>query len=227
MPRTTGLLIVSDKCFRPPEEEAWHRWYDDELLPALQEGDGPWTSTRFELAERPQPGRPGLGFTHVTVHELDADDAAAQAAATLHRLRRVHRHPAHATVGADVVVAHGPWSDKPLPGDDLRGHILANVMCADPAREEEWDAWYDDTHVPDMLSCGAFGAMTRWRREPRPEVGPAHVTLYDVSTPTVAEAVERSAATLVEVTAAGRKLDIHTGGLTLLLERASPPTLRP
>ena len=126
------------------------------------------------------------------------------------------------------MVANGPWSDKPAPTDELRGHILANVMCADPAREAEWDAWYDETHLPDMLSCGAFGAMTRWRREPRAEVGPTHVTLYDVSTPTVAEAVERSAATLVELTAAGRKLDVHTGGLTLLMARTgSPPTLRP
>ena len=153
---------------------------------ALQADGGPWTSTRFELAQRPQPGMPGLGFTHVTVHELDADDPVAQSTATIERLRRVRRHPAHATVGADAVVAHGPWSDKPAPGDELRGHILANVMCTDPAREAEWDEWYDEVHVPDMLSCGAFGAMTRWRRIPRPEVGPAHVTLYDVATETVA-----------------------------------------
>ncbi len=228
MPRTTGLLIVSDKCIRSPEEGAWHRWYDEELLPALQDDGGPWTSTRFELAQRPQPGMPGLGFTHVTVHELDADDPVAQALATLERMRGVRRHPAHATIGADAVVAHGPWSDKPAPGEDLRGHILANVMCTDPEREAQWDAWYDETHVPDMLSCGAFGAMTRWRRVPRPEVGPAHVTLYDVATPTVAEAVERSAATLADLTAGGRKLDVHTGGLTLLLERCAPArTLRP
>jgi hypothetical protein len=228
VPRTTGLLIVSDKCIRPAEEAEWHAWYSFELLPALQADGGPWVSTRFGLTERPQPGMPGLGFTHVTVHELDADDPIAQALATVDRLRAAPRHAGHATIAADVLMAHGPWSDKPPPDDDLRGHILANVLCTDPTREAQWDAWYDDTHVPDMLSCGAFGAMTRWRRVPRPALGPAHVTLYDVSTATVIEAVERSAATLVELTAAGRKLDVHTGGLTLLLERTgAPPTLRP
>ena len=78
--------------------------------------------------------------------------------------------------------------------------------------------WYDDQHVPDMLSCGAFSAMSRWRRVPR-RVGPNHLTLYDVATDTVDEAVERSAVTLREVVAAGRKHPAHTA--------RDPVTLRP
>ena len=54
-----------------------------------------------------------------------------------------------------------------------------------------------------MLSCGAFGALSRWRRVPSARVGANHLTLYDVATDTVAEAVQRSAATLTEVVAAG------------------------
>ena len=59
--------------------------------------------------------------------------------------------------------------------------------------------------------------MSRWRRVPPLRVGPNHLTLYDVATDTVDEAVQRSAATLAEVVAAGRKLDAHTGGLTVTL----------
>ena len=91
------------------------------------------------------------------------------------------------------------------------------MLCNDPAREAEWDAWYDEQHVPDMLSCGAFGAMSRWRRTPRTRVGSNFLTLYDVSTETVDEAVERSAATLAEIVAAGRKHETHTGALTVTL----------
>jgi len=68
-----------------------------------------------------------------------------------------------------------------------------------------------------MLSCGAFSAMSRWHRVPPRRVGPNDVTLYDIATDTVDEAVRRSAATLAEIVAAGRKLDTHTGGLTLTL----------
>ena len=68
-----------------------------------------------------------------------------------------------------------------------------------------------------MLSCGAFSAMSRWRRLTPSAAGPNDLTLYDVATPTVDEAVARSATTLAEVVAAGRKHECHTGALTVTL----------
>jgi hypothetical protein len=219
--RTTGLLVVYAKCIRAAEELEWDEWEDDVHLPALCTGGGPWVATRFELTARPQLGMPGIGFTHVTIYELDDTDVVAQAARTLDAddaLRAAGRvHGAHASIGADVFTAHGPFVDKPEPSPALRGHILTNVLCNDRAREGEWDAWYDEQHVPDMLSCGAFGAMSRWQRTPRTRVGPNFLTLYDVSTDTVDEAVERSAATLAEIVAGGRKHEAHAGALTVTL----------
>jgi hypothetical protein len=219
---TTGLLVVYAKCVRVDDEGTWDAWEDDVHLPAqCSRPGGPWAATRFELTARPQPGMPGIGFTHVTIHELDDADVSGQAARTLavdDRLRAAGRmHPAHATVGADVFAAHGPHGVKAPPSDARAGHILTHVLCTDPARLDEWDRWYDDQHVPDMLGCGAFSSMSRWRRVPGHEVGPNHLTLYDVATDTVEEAVRRSAITLAEVTAAGRKHPTHTGALTVTL----------
>jgi hypothetical protein len=59
--------------------------------------------------------------------------------------------------------------------------------------------------------------MSRWQRTPQARVGSNFLTLYDVSTDTVDEAVERSAATLAEIAAAGRKHETHTGALTVTL----------
>jgi hypothetical protein len=221
---TTGLLVTYSKCIRAPEEPEWDTWEDEVHVPALCAVDGPWVATRFELTARPQPGMPGIGFTHVTIYELDDADVAAQAARTLDiddALRADGRaHPAHATVGAEVFTAHGRFGTKPEPSPVLRGHILTHVLCNDPAREAEWDAWYDEQHVPDMLSCGAFNAMSRWVRVPRARVGSNFLTLYDVATETVAEAVERSAVTLAEIVAAGRKHESHAGALTVTLTPA-------
>jgi hypothetical protein len=185
---------------------------------------GAWVATRFELTTRPQPGMPGLGFTHVTIVELDDADVADAAARVLDAEERLlaadrdHVGPAaHAVTEAVAFAAHGPHAVKPAPSEALRGHILAHVMCSDPAREMEWDAWYDEQHVPDMLACGAFGAMTRWQRTPRRRSGTNHLTLYDVACPTVEEAVERSAAVMPGIVARGRKHSCHTGGLTLTL----------
>jgi len=218
---TTGLVVVAAKCVRAADEPAWDAWEDDVHLPALCGPGGAWAGTRFELTSRPEPGMPGIGFTHVTVLELDEADVDAQSARVLNvddALRAAGRmHPAHATIDADVFVAHGPHGTKPEPAAARTGHILAHVLCTDPTRVDEWDTWYDDVHVPDMLSCGAFSAMSRWRRTTPRAVGSNHLTLYDVATPTVEEAVARSAVTLAEVVAAGRKHECHTGALTVTL----------
>jgi hypothetical protein len=216
---TTGLVVVHAKCVRSAEASEWDTWEDDVHLPALCGPASAWAGTRFELTARPRPGMPGVGFTHVTILELDDADVRAQAARVLavdDELRAQRRmHDAHATVAADVFVAHGPYGTKPAPSAARTGHILAHVLCTDPRRVDEWDEWYDDVHVPDMLSCDAFSALSRWRRLDPVAVGSNHLTLYDVATATVDEAVTRSAATLAEVVAAGRKHVCHTGALTL------------
>jgi hypothetical protein len=218
---TRGLLVVHAKCVRAAEEPEWDAWEDDVHLPALCGPDAAWAATRFELTARPQPGMPGIGFTHVTIIELDDPDVAAQAARVLAAddgLRTDGRmHPAHAAIAADAFVAHGPHGTKPAPATERTGHILTHVLCTDPSRVDEWDRWYDDVHVPDMLGCDAFSAMSRWRRLEPVAVGANHLTLYDVATPTVDEAVARSAMTLADVVAAGRKHECHTGGLTVTL----------
>jgi hypothetical protein len=216
---TRGLLVVHAKCVRVDEEPEWDAWADEVQLPALCGPGGAWAATRFELTTRPEPGRPGVGFSHVTVLELDDPDVRAQTRRVLavdDALRDAGRmHPAHAVVAAEAFVAHGVHGSKPAPAAVRTGHILAHVMCTDPRRIREWDRWYDEVHVPDMLSCGAFSAMSRWHRLDPIAVGPNLLTLYDVATPTVDEAVARSAATLTELVAAGRKHECHTGGLTL------------
>jgi hypothetical protein len=218
--------VLTAKCIRASDEESWDAWESEVHLPALCGDGGPWVATRFELTARPQIGMPGIGFTHVTVLELDDDDPVAQAGRALdaHDALRARDavHPAHAQIGADVWLAHGPFGTKPEPSDALHGHILTQVLCTDPRREAEWDAWYDAEHVPDMMSCGAFAAMSRWQRAPRLRTGANFLTLYDVSTDTVEEAVERSAVTLGEIVAAGRKHETHAGALTVTL-RPSPP----
>jgi hypothetical protein len=221
---TRGLLVLYAKCIGAAEEPAWSAWEDDVHLPALCATEGAWAATRFELTARPEPGMPGIGFTHVTVVELDDADVVAQAARILavdDVLRADGRmHPAHAAIAADTFVTHGPHGTKAAPAAARTGHILTHVLCTDPTRADEWDRWYDEVHVPDMLACGAFSSMSRWLRAAPLAVGPNHLTLYDVATPTVEEAVARSAVTLADVVAAGRKHECHAGGLTVTVRPA-------
>jgi len=221
---TSALLILHEKCNKPAEEDEWVRWHLDTHDADLAKAFGASHVTFWQLAQKPQPGMPGLGFSHVTIVELDGG-TRPDAAAVLADLRAKGKvHPAHTVMDAQHFVAHGAFDKKVPPTERLRGHILAHVLANDPAKEPEWDEWYDREHVPDMMASDAFSSVTRWRREPRLPVGPNHITLYDVELDPIDLAVERSAAVMPGIVAAGRKHPAHTGALTLTLIR--PPVER-
>jgi hypothetical protein len=224
MPRTHGLLLALTRCNSAARAAEWNDWYDEQHLPDLVREGGPWIATRWRLPDPPVPGRPSIGFTHAALYELDDPDVDAAARRLFARDRALRRrgriHPAHCVIGLELLCAHGKWSEKAEPSSARTGHIAAWVMCNQPEREPEWDAWYDAQHAPDMLTCGAFSGITRWRRRRRTAAGPQHLTLYDVSGPSVAEAVERSFAVMPRIHAAGNWLDCHAGGMAFALEPA-------
>lgn len=57
---------------------------------------------------------------------------------------------------------------------------------SDPAREDEFNAWYDSTHVPDVLKIPGFVACTRFRVSDT-QFGPtetpgSYVAYYEIDT---------------------------------------------
>lgn len=40
--------------------------------------------------------------------------------------------------------------------------LFAFSDCKDPKREDEFNDWYDNTHMPDMLEVPGFIQATRW-----------------------------------------------------------------
>jgi hypothetical protein len=216
---TDALLIINEKCNKPAEEKDWLAWHREVHEPDLM-ATGATHVTFWQLSRKPEPGMPGLGFSHVTIVEYATLGVPALEAVLASARRAGRIHPSHTVIDGQRYVAHGRWTDKPAPTDALRGHILANVMANDPTREDEWDEWYDREHIPDMMASEAFSAATRWRRDPRRPLGPDFITLYDVTLDSIEEAVDRSAAVMPGIIAAGRKHATHTGGLTITLVRA-------
>ncbi len=72
---------------------------------------------------------------------------------------------------------------NPFLRDD---HYLSVVMAdvADPAREAEWNAWYDHSHVPNLVRVPGYlsGARFRVKTDPRfseKPMGPKYLALYE------------------------------------------------
>lgn len=222
MSQATGLVLQLVRCNAPARADEWLGWLEAVHLPDLREIPGVRAATVFALRVQPVPGMPSIGFSHALLIEQDGDLAAG--AARLHAREAALRDAGridqnHCLIAEDRLLAHGRHCEKPLPGPDLTGHILAYVHCNDPRREAEWDAWNDEVHMPDMLASGAFTGVSRWIRDPRSRRGAEFVTLYDVGAIGVDEAVARSAAVMPGLVAAGRKHASHVGGLTVTLVR--------
>jgi len=222
MSRATGLVLHFVRCNTLDRIADWRRWLDEEWLPVLRRLPDVRAATLWSLRVQPQPYMPSVGFTHAILIELSDQLACGLEAirACEDELRAAGRiDPGHCLIVEDALRAHGRHADKPLPGPDLHGHVLAYVQCNDRRVEAEWDAWNDAVHMPDMLASGAFSGVSRWVREPRRPRGTDFVTLYDVGPHGVDVAVEKSAAVMPGLVASGRKHPGHIGGLTLMLVR--------
>ena len=55
--------------------------------------------------------------------------------------------------------------------------------CKDPAREEEFNEWYSNTHIPDMLQVPGMIKATRWMAaEPKEGLSRKYLALYEFET---------------------------------------------
>ncbi len=224
MSPVNGIVLVFSRPSDFAQEAEWSAWYDGTHLPAAVASSGAAVATRWEHVERPHGASPPVGFTHMTAYEFD--DLGAGAPKLLDVLdpsRARSRHQADMIVGVEVLAPAGARWHHRRRGDDVTGQVIAFVGPNDPAREEEWNVWLDDVHVPDMLGSGAFVNATRWVRTARDRFGPNYLTIYDVTLPDIDEAVALSGAAMGPARERGRLRPFHAGGLRAALRRAGRP----
>ena len=65
--------------------------------------------------------------------------------------------------------------------------LLLVMMDIDPARESEFNRWYEEEHIPERLSIPGF---VRARRFVAVEGGPKYLALYELTGPEVVQSEE-------------------------------------
>lgn len=56
------------------------------------------------------------------------------------------------------------------------------VIDVDPASEEAWNRWHEDTHVPEVLREPGFRSCRKWRdTEPAPDGWARYVCHYELT----------------------------------------------
>lgn len=60
--------------------------------------------------------------------------------------------------------------------------LVVETNCTDPSREKEFDQWYDNTHIPDLLTTPGVLSAARYENPSPGEKQGKYVALYDVET---------------------------------------------
>jgi hypothetical protein len=86
--------------------------------------------------------------------------------------------------------------------------VLVFTNCADPAREKEFNDWYDNTHVPDVLETPGFVSCTRYELigDPGPGQG-KFLAIYEVESDDLPSTMAGLQERVAELAAQGRIID--------------------
>ena len=73
----------------------------------------------------------------------------------------------------------------------MEKHILVVALnCSDPAKEDEFNEWYNTTHLPDVLETPGFIRATRWEHTDPKEEDAKFLALYDIETDDIQAAMK-------------------------------------
>jgi hypothetical protein len=172
-----GLLLAAFN-FKNAAEDEFHDWYDHEHLPERQRVPGFLTWQRW----------------------IGAEDAKISVATYDLETVKVLASPAYQAIGGENL---SPWSkritaqcqrllrfegEQTLPGNQLSpaqaGALLLNAMNVNPAVEDDFNAWYNEEHIPALAAVPGVLCARRFRATQSPL---RYIALYHMTTPAVVE----------------------------------------
>jgi hypothetical protein len=168
-----NLLYVLTNCKDPAQDAEFNEWYNNTHLPDVVNSGLFQNPMRFvKAADTPDDQEP----RYLATYESDSDtpDELLEEGMTLSKglEERGRVHPAIQVeyIGLLKRIDGGFWSRS--QGRKVAGAMVVSANCSDPAREDEFNDWYSNIHLPDILSTGGFHTDYRYEDiNPQESVG--------------------------------------------------------
>lgn len=198
-------------CPNPKLEKEWIDWYKNIHAPDILETPGFLTARLFENKE-PRDGR-GKFFT---MYEIETDDV--EETIKVRQEKRAEENTAGRGSSAfipiwrDVVWKQmiGVSADKDRDPNLQRWINQVENNCVDISKEIEFNDWYNNIHLPDVLETPGFLAATRYEmREFRDGRG-KFLTSYEIETSDIERTMAVRLGKRVEEKRRGRQSNLWT-----------------
>jgi len=98
--------------------------------------------------------------------------------------------------------------------------FLALADCSDPSREDEFNKWYDEFHVPDVLSTpGVIQGARYVNTDPEGNKRPKYLAVYEIETDDINKFDKELTDIIMKARAAGRGTDCVVPDRSVPLKR--------
>ena len=203
MQALSKLVYIVTAEPEPAWEAEFNRWYDEEHIPNLLRVPGYLSAARYTAVE----GQP----KYMAFWEIESMDAYRSAAhdhaADTEWTRRIRPHRASQMAFYEQVFpAEGLMAGAAAPGAEPGGLLVVRMDCA-AGHEADFNAWYDQEHVPALCSVpGVIGG----RRFKAVQGTPEYLAMYYVTEPAVVASAAWKQAADTEWTRRGREYRLNT-----------------
>ncbi len=185
-----GVLITLMDCTETEKEGEFNRWCDETLTPGIESLGFVRNSRRYEnvLSDRPTfQGRPKYLVLSEVYHE-DLKQALVEIRTRDSEIRNGPKgFDAFVTRVNTLYRRFGPEFRTDRTGTTVQAIYCGLLGCADPAREEEFNKWYNERHSPETIHNDIFEFDTGYRykvidpNDPVPHQSAPYLTLYETS----------------------------------------------
>ncbi|MBI2907712.1 MAG: hypothetical protein HYX92_08670 [Chloroflexi bacterium] len=89
-----------------------------------------------------------------------------------------------------------------------RWYYMVQTVCTDPAKEKEFNDWYDNVHIPDLLEAEGFLRATRYENDATVPAQSRYLAIYEVESDDIARTWKAYGEHVQKIRAAGRVVPI-------------------
>ena len=171
-----GLLVVMNSPAIPDQVNEWHQWQDTEHRPAILGTKIFTTADRFETIASAEAPAETRYLSLYQTPRTDADQAQKEMGKALAAHTAAPRPPSIRALNATYAkLSEFGEANRPRAGSIM----LVAADCTDPNEETEFNKWYDEVHVQEVMAHRRHSGCARYvAHNPKPWQ-PKYVVVYE------------------------------------------------